>query len=211
MGSDTLSRMKLQTAMLALACCLPAALYAQAPPPAASPHNDGVAHMDKAPAPPSHSVNVTFEGRVTTLTLDDLLKLPQTTVHVHNAHSNQDETYTGPLLSEVLARAGLLATKETEPLILHSAVIATATDRYFAVYSAAEVEPAFSKSQVIVAVMKSGLPDTAGGLIQLINTDGAKPARWVHGLLDLNVLTVAAKFNPPATPSPAPQPADAPK
>jgi hypothetical protein len=145
----------------------------------------------KAPVPPSRSLNVTFQGRLTTFKIDDLLALPQITVHVHNAHRNTDETYTGPLLSEVLAKAGLVASKETEPLILHSSVIATGTDHYFVLYSAAEVEPMFSRGQVIVAVMKSGLPDTEGGIIQLINTDGAKPARWVHGLADINVMSVA--------------------
>lgn len=146
----------------------------------------------KAPVPPSKSLNITFQGRLTTLKVDDLLALPQVTVHVHNAHRNTDETYSGPLLSDVLAKAGLVANKETEPLILHSAVIATATDHYYVLYSAAEVEPQFTSSQVIVAVMKSGLPDTEGGLIQLINTNAAKPARWVHGLSDINVITVAA-------------------
>jgi hypothetical protein len=145
----------------------------------------------KAPVPPSKSVNVTFEGRVTTLTVEDLLKLPQVTVHVHNAHRNADESYTGPLLADVLARAGLKSSRETEPLILHSTVVATGTDHYFVVYSAAEVEPDFSTGQVIVAIMKAGLPDTDGGVIQLVNTLDAKPARWLHGLSDLNVMTLA--------------------
>lgn len=146
--------------------------------------------MDKAPVPPSRSVNVSFQGRVTTLSVSDLLALPQVTVHVHNAHRDTEEDYTGPLLSTVLERAGLTSSKETEPLILHSGVVATGTDRYFVLYSAAEVMPAFSKSQVIVAVMKSGLPDEDGGRIQLINTDAAKPARWVHGLANLNVVSM---------------------
>jgi hypothetical protein len=146
---------------------------------------------EKPPVPPSRSLNVTFQGRLTTFKIDDLLALPQVTVHVHNAHRNTDETYSGPLLSDVLAKAGLVAGKETEPLILHSSVIATGTDHYFVLYSAAEVEPMFSRGQVIIAVMKSGLPDTEGGNIQLINTDGAKPARWVHGLADINVMSVS--------------------
>jgi hypothetical protein len=39
---------------------------------------------------------------------------------------------------------------------------------------------------------RRGLADTEGGLIQLINTNATKPARWVHGLSDINVMAVAA-------------------
>lgn len=157
---------------------------------AQSPMAAGTDH-EKPPVPPSHSLNVTFQERTITLKPEDLLALRQVTVHVHNAHRNTDESYTGPLLSDVLAKAGLVAGKETEPLILHSSVIATGTDHYFVLYSAAEVEPMFSKSQVIVAVMKTGLPNSEGGNIQLINTDGSRPARWVHGLSDINVMSIS--------------------
>jgi hypothetical protein len=177
--------MKLPVLALALAV-FPLSLNAQAPA-----QHDAETMPMKAPVPPSKSVNVTFEGRVTTLTIEDLLKLPQVTVKVHNAHRNADESYTGPLLADVLVRAGLKSTTETQPLILHSSIVATGTDHYFVLYSVAEVEPAFSNGQVIVAVMKAGLPNTEGGLIQLVNTTDAKPARWLHGLSDLNVISVA--------------------
>ncbi len=191
----TLDGMKLFVAALALALA-PIALYAQAPeqPPAhPSTHpEDGPmpASMHKPPVPPAKALNVTYAGKTVTLTVADLAAMPQTTVHVHNAHLNTEEEYTGPLVSEVLAKAGLVSSHETEPLILHSNLLASATDHYYVVYSMAEVQPSFSRSQVIVAIMKSGLPDTDGGVIQLINTDGAKPARWVHGLVNLNVMTV---------------------
>lgn len=165
-------------------------LAVAAAPAFAQDHNAAAMPM-KPPVPPSHSVNVTFQGPTITLKVEDLMAMPQVTVHVHNAHRDADETYSGPLLADVLARAGLVAGKETEPLILHSSVIATGTDHYFVLYSAAEVEPMFSRGKVIVAVMKAGLPDTEGGMIQLINTDAAKPARWVHGLADINVMSVA--------------------
>jgi hypothetical protein len=148
---------------------------------------------EKAPVPPSHSVTITFQGRTTILTVEDLLKLQQVTVHVHNAHRNADEDYAGPLLSDVLAKAGLSPAHENEQMILHSTVVATGTDHYFVVYSCAEVEPAFSNSKVIVALTKNnGLPNNEGGLIELVNTDGAKPARWLHGLTNLNIMTLAA-------------------
>ena len=181
------------TAIAALLFVLaPLSLAAQATAGQDSKAPDGMAmEHAKAPVPPSKSVSITFEGRVTILTLEDLLNLPQVTVNVHNAHSNQDETYTGPLVSDVLAKAGLVSSRETQPLILHSSVVATGTDHYYVLYSAAEVEPAFSTGKVIVAVMKSGLPDKDGGLIQLVNTTDAKPARWVHGLASLNVMSLS--------------------
>jgi hypothetical protein len=184
----------MKLAILSTALLLaPAILMAQQPTHdgmTIHPAQTGDAMPMKAPVPPSHSLTVTFQGRLTTLSIEDLLALPQVTVHVHNAHRNTDEQYTGPLVSDVLAKAGLSPAHENEQAILHSAVIATATDHYFVVYSAAELEPAFTTGQSIIAVMKSGLPDTEGGLIQLINANAAKPARWVHGLTNLNIMAV---------------------
>lgn len=177
---------------LALAALLlaPLSLPAQQAPPAQDSARGDHAMPAKAPAPPSKSLIVVFQGRTTVLSVDDLLKLPQVSVHVHNAHRNTDEDYSGPLVSDVLAKAGLTATPETQPLILHSAVVATGTDNYYVLYSAAEMEPGFSNGKVIVAIMKAGLPNTEGSLIQLVNTNDAKPARWVHGLMSLNVMSM---------------------
>ena len=185
-------QMKTSTIAALFLALAPLSLVAQAPAGQDSKAPDGMAaEHAKAPVPPSKSVSITFEGRITTLTLEDLINLPQVTVNVHNAHSNKEETYTGPLVSDVLAKAGLVSSRETQPLILHSSVVATGTDHYYVLYSAAEVEPAFSTGKVIVAVMKSGLPDHDGGLIQLVNTTDAKPARWVHGLSSLNVMSLS--------------------
>ena len=156
----------------------------------AKPPQTGDAMPMHAPVPPSKSLTVVFEGRTTILSVEDLLKLPQVTVHVHNEHRNADEEYSGPLVADVLAKAGLVASRETQPLILHSTVVATGTDHYFVIYSAAELEPSFTTGQSIIAIMKHDLPNTEGGLIQLINANAAKPARWVHGLTTLSVMSL---------------------
>ena len=174
----------------------PIAIVAQTAAPqthdnmAATPPQTGDPMPMKAPVPPSKSVTINFQGRITVVTIEDLIALPQVTVHVHNAHRNTDETYTGPLVSDVLAKAGLSPAHENEALILHSNVVATGTDHYYVLYSCAEMEPAFSNSKVILAIMKAGGPNTEGGMIQLVNTDGAKPARWLHGLTNLNVMSL---------------------
>ncbi|MDE1156369.1 MAG: hypothetical protein PW735_11670 [Acidobacteriaceae bacterium] len=172
--------MPLLFAALALS---PAAFAQDQTPAAAMP-----AHK---PVPASHGLNVIVEGRVTTLTIEDLTALPQVTLHVHNAHSNGDETYSGPLLADVLAKGGLTLSSENQHMLLHSALVATGTDNYYVLYAGAEAFPDFSKGQIIVAIMKSGLPDTDGGLIQLINNTDKKPARWVHGLQNLSLMTIS--------------------
>jgi hypothetical protein len=166
--------MKLATITAFVLFLVPLSVAAQAP---MKPSGDTAMESAKPPVPPSKSVNVISEGKAINLTLDDLLSMPQVTVRVHNAHRNTEETYSGPLLADVLARVGLKASRETEPLILHSSLFATGTDHYFVVYSVAEVEPSFNSGQVIVAVMKSGLPNTEGGIIELVNTLDAK----LHG------------------------------
>ncbi len=148
--------------------------------------------MAQHPVPPSRSVALEFAGKSMSVSVGDLLNMPQVTVQVKNVYrGGVEETYTGPLLSNVLERIGLKATRETQSLILHSVIVATGMDHYYVLYSAAEVEPRFSNGTVIVAVMKSGLPNSTGGDIELINTEGAIPARWVHGLMGISVMSLA--------------------
>ena len=183
--------MKILTAIALALLFPPLALHAQTD--AVPPDTKAPAPMEamKPPVPPSKSVNLSFEGKTVTLSLSDLVNMPnQVTVQVKNAHrGGAEETYSGPLLSDVLTKVGLTSTRETQSLILHSAIVATGSDHYYVLYSGGEVM--FSTGKVIVAVMKAGLPNAEGGLIQLINTDDVKPARWVHGLIGLSVMTMA--------------------
>jgi hypothetical protein len=190
--------MKMSTAValvLALSPVVLSPLALRAQIDAMPPETKAPAPMEamKPPVPPSKNVDVSFEGKTIALSLTDLVNMPnQVTVHVHNAHrGGVEETYSGPLLSDVLAKIGLTATRETQPIILHSVIVATGSDHYYVLYSGGEVE--YSTGKVIVAVMKSGLPDSEGGLIQLINTDDVKPARWVHGLMGISVMSLAAQ------------------
>jgi hypothetical protein len=147
-------------------------------------------HEDAKPIKRSTSLTVTFDGRTTTFSVEELLKLPQQTITAVDGHTGKSVTFTGPLVSDVLAKAGLVASAETHSLILHSSVIATGADGYFVLYSAAELEPMFSSGKSIVAVMQFDLPIPSG--IQLVNPLDVKPARWVHGLASLSVMSVAA-------------------
>jgi len=160
-------------------------------PPAQQGDMSGMKTEVKPAVKESKFLSITFRGATTTLTLTDLVKLPQATIHVHDAHTNQDVTFTGPLVSDVLARAGLTPSDDNHQLILHSTVIATGADGYYVVYSGAELEQMFSGAKAIIAVMRFELPNTEGGLIQIVNTADVKPARWVHGLASLNMMSLS--------------------
>ena len=124
------------------------------------------------------------------LSLLDLQALPQATVIVFNGHSKTEETYTGPLVSDVMAKVGFLLSGATEHEVLRSYVVATGTDGYFVVFSAAELQGALHKGQSIVALSKAGQPLTENGAFQLIDSLDVKPARWVRNLNNLAVIPV---------------------
>jgi hypothetical protein len=166
------------------ALTLAAAAQAGAMPP--SQNDPAKPHSHPMGAPSTSLTIKTDDGHSLTLTLADLKALPQQTLTVHNAHQNADETYSGPLLSDVLAKAGVVLTEKTEHPMLHQYVIATGTDKYWVLYSLAEVHPGLHKAKVIVAIARSGEPLTTAGQFELINDLDVKPARWVH-----NVTTIA--------------------
>jgi hypothetical protein len=170
--------MKLTTTLAALLLLSPIALAAQTatmPMPA------------KPPVTPSTTLTVNFNGNTTELGRAALSSLPQQTITALDGHTQKTVTFTGPLVTDVLAKAGLVPGDKTHALILRSYVTATGTDGYFVVYSGAELEPMFTSGKVIVALTQGGAPVASG--FQLVNPLDARPARWVHGLTSLTVTT----------------------
>jgi hypothetical protein len=147
----------------------------------------------KPPVAPADSLTVNFNGNTTIFNRSTLSLLPQQTVTAFDGHTQKNETFTGPLVTDVLAKAGLIPGDKTHALILRSYVTATGTDGYFVIYSGAELEPMFTSGKAIIALTADGAPVASG--IQLVNPLDIKPARWVHGLTTLTVTTTTA---PPA-------------
>ena len=144
---------------------------------------------EHAPAVPSTVLHIVGAGLTPVhLRLADLQALPQVSVQVHNAHDNAEESYSGPLVTDVLAKAGLSLSAQTQRQMLESAVLAEGTDGYFVVFSAAELQPALHKAQAIVAIAQSGQPLTRTGAFQLVDPLDVKPARWVRNLTQLDVV-----------------------
>jgi hypothetical protein len=143
-------------------------------------------HMH-APAPVSTSLTLTVDGKATTLSVADLQAMPQKTVTVHNEHTKADETYTGVLLGDLLAKYGFPVDKTTHQKMLRSYLVAAGTDKYWVLYSVTEIESSEHSGDVIVATSMGGKPLGEDGQLKLVDTSDKKPQRWVR---NLNAITV---------------------
>jgi hypothetical protein len=147
---------------------------------------------DHVPAAPSTSLTLTIDGKATTLSIAELQAMPQKTVTVHNEHAKADETYTGVLLGDVLAKYGFPVDKTTQRKMLRSYLVAEGTDKYWVLYSLTEVEGTEHDGNVIVATSMNGKPLGADGQFKLVDSGDRKPQRWVR---NLNAITVKSADN----------------
>jgi hypothetical protein len=85
------------------------------------------------------------------LSLAELKAMPQKTVTVHNKHTKADETYTGVLLGDLLAKYRFPVDKTTQRKMLRSYLVAEGADKYEVLYSVTEIEGSEHNGEVIVA------------------------------------------------------------
>ena len=121
------------------------------------------------------------------VTPEEFRALPHVTVKVHNGHSDADETYSGVLLSALLAKVNAPTGHELRGESMTCYVVATGSDGYSAVLSLAEIDPEFRAGQVLVADSRDGKPLGKSGPYQLIVPDDKRPARSVHNLNSIAV------------------------
>jgi hypothetical protein len=145
--------------------------------------------MPKPAAPLSTGLVLNVDGKTTTFSVEDLKALPLKTLHVHNAHNNADEVYSGVALSDLLAKAGFVADKTTQRRMLHSFLRAEGTDKYWVLYSATEVEGSEHVGDVIVATSMGEQELGADGNFKLVSTEDKKPQRWVRNLAAITLKT----------------------
>ncbi len=121
----------------------------------------------------------------------DLKTMPRTSARVHNSHTNEDETYAGIPLADVLAKVGAPLGAELHGESLTSYIVATGSDGYEAVLSLAEVDPSFHPGEVIVADTMDGKPlDAHSGPLKLVVTEDKRPARSVRNLVTIELKSI---------------------
>ena len=112
----------------------------------------GIAALGQQHAPVSDGTLVvrTLDGQALKLGPQDFAKLPQ--VHVSATdHDGKKHEYDGVKLRDLLTQAGVATGYSLRGKELAVYVVTEASDGYRVVFSVAELDPAFSNTQVIVA------------------------------------------------------------
>lgn len=170
-----------------LCCILAAALSTVLPAQSTMP---AMEHMEHKPKTPSTTLTIHAGATNAVLTPADLAAMPQRTLVVHNGHSNVDETYTGPSLTDILAKYGYTLDNGGAKKIYHSYVRAEGTDHYYVLYSASELEDKIHTGDSIIALTVDGKPLAEDGKFKLVVAGEKRPARWVTNLNSLTIVTV---------------------
>lgn len=158
-------------AVLLASCLLPRTAGAQATAPAAPP-----------------TLQVTGDvATPLTLTPAALKDLPRTRVETQD--EGRTITYEGVLVGEILKRAGAPLGSDLRGNAIVSYVIASASDGYQVLFSLAELDPAFTGSDIIVADTIDGKPLFAyQGPLRIVAPKDARGARSIRMLQRLELV-----------------------
>lgn len=122
-----------------------------------------------------------------TLKPADLASMPRTSVKVQS--EGREVTYEGVLVAELLKRASAPLGRELRGDNVASYVVASASDGYRAVFSLAELDPAFTGSEIMVADTVDGKPLFAyQGPIRIVAPKDLAGARSIRMLERIEVV-----------------------
>ncbi|WP_428331398.1 molybdopterin-dependent oxidoreductase [Mucilaginibacter sp.] len=134
------------------------------------------------------SVKVT--GEVITpldLKLADLTQFKQTEV-IRKDKDGNDHKYSGVVLSDILAKAGVTLGKDLRGKNLTKYILIEAIDGYQVVFALAELDKDFTNRTIILANQIDGKPLAATeGPFRIIVQDEKKPARCIKQVISIKV------------------------
>lgn len=123
------------------------------------------------------------------LTAADLAKLPRRSVPIKAADGSVT-TYEGPILSDVLALAGVVFGPELKGPALANYVVVTGADKFRVVFALPELDSSFTDRVILLADKRDGKPlSAAEGPLRSIVPDEKRRSRWVNQVVTLTVLS----------------------
>lgn len=130
-------------------------------------------------------------GAATTLTAGEVAALPRASF-MFDAHG-QKHTYEGPLLIDVLAKAGVPTGKALRGAAMAHAVVVRASDGYAVVYGLAELDPGTRANRVILADKADGAAlDAKDGPFKVVAEGDLRPARGARLVTAIEVVNLGS-------------------
>ncbi|MBS7539369.1 molybdopterin-dependent oxidoreductase [Ancylobacter lacus] len=121
----------------------------------------------------------------------EALPAKEITVAFQTEKGEERARYTGALLWDALAAAGLVATQGKHPE-LHQFAVITGSDGYFVVVSLGEIAPDFGAVPMLLAYARDGAPLPPEQGLRLVVPGDSRGARSVRTLARLDILTLGA-------------------
>ncbi len=186
------------TSMLITVLVLSAPVQAKAQAPAQTTHDSGtMTTMERKAATPSTTLTITgLDGTSKTVSVTEMMAMPQTTVTVTNGHTQKQETYGGIPVRDLLALAappkmvpiaGADITMKPRNSPRLTVIVARGTDGFRVAITLCDTDPGCRSGQAIVADTLDGRPLTSDGAFKLILSEDKMPGRWVRNLDALTV------------------------
>lgn len=133
----------------------------------------------------------TVEGEVLKplkLTWKDLAGMKQTEVKTID-RNDQEHTFQGVRLVDILDSAGVTLGKELRGENLVKYLLIQAADGYEVIFSLPEVDPEFTDQTILLAYLVDGNPLPKGeGPFRIVAPNDKRPARWIRELSTIKVL-----------------------
>jgi hypothetical protein len=107
------------------------------------------------------------------------------TATVSTAHGSEPHTYTGVLLSDLLATVGVSATAGQKSLGMSVSVMAS--DHHWATFSLAELDSQLGSTSALVAYQQDGQFLEASGMAELVVPSDKQTDRWVKNIVSMYV------------------------
>jgi hypothetical protein len=117
----------------------------------------------------------------------ELKAIPRATV-VAVDHDGKEHAFEGVRVCDLLSTAGCTLDKSLRGLRLRDYLMAEATDNYAVIFSLPELDPAYTRHNVIVADTQDGSAfSTHDGPLRLVVEGELQQARWVRNLIRLTL------------------------
>jgi hypothetical protein len=142
-------------------------------------------------APPIGSITVERNGKQSVVKPAELGKLPRRDVRVLADGATDSATVSGANLWDVLQAVGVPPTEASGRQRAVMYVRLKGSDGQNAVLALVEVDPGFSRRTVLVADRRNGKAlDESEGPWRVIIPDDQRHARWIRGLVFVEVVTI---------------------